>query len=282
MGNVENFLSKFGGCEECDPVETPDLISTGAPNALGAFMDKFTTLTESYFFYGGTIELRFDKELHKYFRVEELGNLTEIKGVTKTCHIIDRSMALTPWASKKCAEKILRTIPLDPTPNAAAEIMLAPISLTAFTKLVMEAKDAHKEILVEAGDIGHLAHKCLEDSIQHAIDHTGGVVHELRNLPEDAKALSAAQAALAWMQKHNVRWLGTERKIYSVEHNYAGTLDGVAYVDSCDDPYCCPKPYKEHLALIDWKSSNYLYVEYLLQTAAYLHALIEEFGKKAA
>ncbi len=258
--------------------EQSTLLSANAPNALGAFMDKFTTLTESYFFYGGTIELRFDKELHKYFRVEELGNLTEIKGVTKTCHIIDRSMALTPWASKKCAEKILRTIPLDPTPNAAAEIMLAPISLTAFTKLVMEAKDAHKEILVEAGDIGHLAHKCLEDSIQHAIDHTGGVVHELRNLPEDAKALSAAQAALAWMQKHNVRWIKTEQKIYSREYEYAGTMDGSAMVDSCDDATCCTKHFKDHRSLIDWKSSNYLYIEYCYQTASYLGAEVEEFG----
>ena len=45
-------------------------------------MDKFTTLTESYWFYDNTIELRFDTEDHKYYRVEELGNLTEIKGVT--------------------------------------------------------------------------------------------------------------------------------------------------------------------------------------------------------
>jgi len=52
------------------------------------------------------------------------------------------------------------------------------------------------------------------------------------------------------------------------------------FVDSCDDPSCCPKPYKDHRALIDWKSSNYLYIEYCYQTAAYLGAEIEEYGIK--
>ena len=142
-------------------------------------METFSTLTdESYWFYGHTEELRYDKEAHKYFRVEELGNLTELHGVTTILRIIDKSNALVPWASKKCAEKILRTIPLSDVQNEFKEIMLAPITLTDFTKLVMEAKNAHKEILEDAGDVGHAAHKCLEVSIQYAIDHTNGIVLE--------------------------------------------------------------------------------------------------------
>jgi hypothetical protein len=283
MGSVDSFLSKFGGSveDECECLtESPSLLSASAPNALAGFLDKFSTLTESYWFYNNTIELRFDVSDHKYYRVGELGNLVEQKGVTKTCHIIDRSVALTPWASKKCAEKILRTIPLSQVKDEFGSLMLAPITLEDFTKLVMEAKNAHKEILVEAGDIGHLAHKCLEDSIQHAIDHTGGIVLELRNLPEDEKAVACARAAFAWMQKHNVRWIKTEQKIYSKEHEYAGTMDGSAMVDSCDDPSCCMKPFKDHRSLIDWKSSNYLYIEYCYQTASYLAAEVEEYGIK--
>ncbi len=237
-------------------------------------MEKFTSLTESFFFYGGTVELRFDVQDHKYYKVEELGNLTEVKGVTNTVHIIDRSVALTPWAAKKCAEKIIRTIPLA-TDNP---LMLAPISLADFTKLVMEAKNAHREILVEAGDIGHLAHKCLEDSIQFAIEHTDGIVLELKNIPEEEKAANAARAAFAWMQQHKVKWLKTEQKIYSKKHNYAGTMDGSAMVSSCDDRSCCAKPFVNHRSLIDWKSSNYLYIEYLFQTASYLAAEVEEYG----
>ena len=278
MGSVSGFLSKFGGQGEDSALPESSLLSASAPNALGAFMDKFTTLTESYWFYNNTIELRFDVQDHKYYKVEELGNLTEVKGVTSTCHIIDRSVALVPWASKKCAEKAIRLIPLSDKKDEFGSILLAPLTLEEFTKIMMEAKTAHKDILIEAGDIGHLAHKCLEDSIQHAIDHTNGIVLELRNIPEDEKAKAAAEAGFLWMKKHNVRWVKTEQKIYSREHNYAGTMDGSAIVDSCDDPSCCPKPYKDHRALIDWKSSNYLYIEYCYQTASYLAAEIEEYG----
>lgn len=250
-------------------------------------MEKFTTLTESYWFYNNTIELRFDKENHKYYKVDpELGNLIEQFGVTNTVHIIDRSVALTPWAAKKVAEKLLRTVPVtsrdfivDAANNISLPVLYVPeMKLEDFTKLVMEAKTAPKDILVEAGDIGHIAHKCLEDSIQHAIDHNNGIVKELLYIPEDEKAASCARAALDWMRKHNVRWIKTEQKIYSKEHEYAGTMDGSAFVDSCDDASCCAHPFKDHRSLIDWKSSNYLYIEYCYQTASYLGAEVEEYG----
>ncbi len=276
MGTMQDFLGRFGGCPECDG-DTPqaNLLMSNAPNAFGAFMEKFSTLTESYWFYNKTVELRFNVSDHKYYRVMELGNLVEQLRVTNTVHIIDRSVALTPWAAKKCAEKIIRTIPLSTTDP----LMLATISLAEFTKLVMEAKNAHKEILVEAGDIGHLAHKCLEESIQHALDHDPEhIVRVLKNMPEDVKACACAVAAFDWMSRHNVRWIKTETKIYSKEYEYAGTLDGLAICDSCSDPSCCAKPFKNHRSLIDWKSSNYLYIEYLFQTAAYQGAEVEEFS----
>jgi translation initiation factor 2B subunit (eIF-2B alpha/beta/delta family) len=80
------------------------------------------------------------------------------------------------------------------------------------------------------------------------------------------------------MVAHNVRWLRTERKIYSRKYQYAGTLDGLATVDSCQDVACCGRIYQDELSLIDWKSSNHLRTEYLYQTAAYQQAEQEEFG----
>ena len=239
-------------------------------------MEKFTTLTESYWFYNETIELRFDKENHKYYKVDpELGNLIEQYGVTNTVHIIDRSVALTPWAAKKVVEKLLSNVPVVTKENG---LFVPEMPLDEFTKLCMDAKTAPKDILIEAGDIGHIAHKCLEDSIQYAIDHNNGVVTELLYIPEDEKAASCARAALSWMQQHNVRWIKTEQKIYSREYEYAGTMDGSAFVDSCDDPSCCSHAFKNHRSLIDWKSSNYLYIEYCYQTASYQHAEQEEYG----
>jgi hypothetical protein len=244
------------------------------------FLDKFSTLTESYMFYNDTEELKYNVEEHRYYRVDpDLGNLTELYGVTNILKIIDRSAALTPWAAKMAIEKLLRTIPVVQDVNGVS--WLAPIDLVAFTKIALEAKSAHKDKLEDAGNIGHIAHKCLEDSIQHALDNTEDkIVRELKNVPEDEKAKACAMAGFSWMLTHNVRWIKTEQKIYSREYGYAGTMDGKALVDSCDDPSCCSEQFKDSLSIIDWKSSNALHLEYILQVAgAYRHAEQEEHGE---
>ena len=79
------------------------------------------------------------------------------------------------------------------------------------------------------------------------------------------------------MAAHNVRWCETESKIYSREFDYAGTMDGLAVCDSCNDKACCPVAFKDRLSLIDWKSSNYLNITYLWQAASYKKAKTEEF-----
>lgn len=275
MGSLDNFMNKFGNSvPETEP--SSSLLSAGAPNALAVFMDKFSTKMESYFFYNGTIELRFDKEDHKYYLVEPLGNLSVRNGVTTVCHVIDRSMVLMPWAVKKAAERLLKLVKVV---DVNGTLMLEPMSLAFFTQLVMEAKKAPDEEKVEAGDIGHMAHECLEDSIRYVLEHTEDhIVRELKNTPTDEKAAAAALSGFNWMKAHNVRWIETESKIYSKEYGYAGTMDGLALVDSCSDRTCCRHAFKDHLSLIDWKSSNYLYIEYLFQTASYQHAKQEESG----
>ena len=121
MGSVDSFLSKFGSTAEVMP-ET-NLLSAGAPNALAAFMGTFTPLTESYWFYNHTEELRYNKEEHVYFRVDpELGNLTELYGVTNVLKkAIDRSLMLTPWAAKMAIEKLLGVEV--PAPSASTRVL---------------------------------------------------------------------------------------------------------------------------------------------------------------
>lgn len=274
--SVENFIAKFSPQREAlDTEQQTSVVLSNSVNALGLFLDRFTTLTESFFFYEGNVELRFDKEKHVYFRVAELGNLIEQHGVTTIIKIIDRSAALTPWAAKMMLEKLLRTIPV--VVDEKGTSWLAPMTLGDFTKIAMEAKTAHREIMEEAGDIGHMAHDCLEKSIQYAIDNDPEKkVRELQFVPTDERAYACAVAAKRWMDAHNVRWIHTEKKVYSREYEYPGTMDGLAYVDSCEDPACCAAHFKDHLSLIDWKSSNALHVEYLFQTASYEHAEEEE------
>jgi hypothetical protein len=272
VSGFEKLLIKFGGVSE-DPTELPQPSPKGA--SLEQFIQDFGGVTESYWFYDKAIELRFSTEDHIYYRVGELGNLLPVNGVTQTCGIIDKSFALVPWAAKMVVEKLLRIIP---TETVGDVISLRPLTLEEFTRFALDAKGAHKEKLETAGDIGRAAHLCLEDSIKHAIAETDNVVTTLVNTPFDAQAEHCARVALAWMQTHKVRWTDTERKIYSRTHNYAGTLDAIAYVSSCDDRACCPEAFEDRLCLIDFKTSNALRTDYCLQVAAYQKAIAEELG----
>ena len=248
-------------------------------------------LGEPISFYRGAIILRFDKDAHIYYRMN--GETPEaVRGVTNISNILDHSMYLMPWAVKMMYLKLLKTVPrvrTEESGDAAAgleplsEDYTRPIPWAEFDKLLQEAKSAHREHFEDAGDVGHLAHKWIEDSVRWAIAFNDGIVENMNEVaPTDERAINCGLAAHKWMVAHNVRWLQTEKKVYSRQHNYAGTMDGLALVDDCGDPACCPTFFQDQLSLIDWKSSNHLRIEYLYQTAAYQHAEQEEFGKPIA
>ena len=221
-------------------------------------------------FYEGSVVLKFDKENHVYHLILPDGT-TEIQdGVTTISNILDHSLYLVPWACKMMYLKLLRTVPQRDDYTTA-------LAWPEFDKIAQEAKSAHREKFEDAGNVGDAAHQWLEDSIKYAIKYNGGIVEKMHpTAPGDERAINCGLAAFKWMQAHNVRWLHTERKIYSRKYKYAGTMDGLALVDNCDDPVCCRKIFMDQLSLIDWKSSNHLRIEYLYQTAAYQQAEQEE------
>jgi hypothetical protein len=225
-----------------------------------------------YKFYNDSITLWFNSDEHVYLR--EYGEeLVPQLGVTSILRIIDKSEYLVPWAAKRTAEKLIAIMPVT---TDGLDDYVESIRYEDFITLCNEAKKAPREILEDAGDVGTMAHNSLEDSIKYAIRNTNQVVEKLINVPPDARALSCCNAALDWMRRHNVKWVSTERKIYSLEYEYAGTMDGLAFVSSCDDPVCCPIQFVNVKSLIDWKSSNSLSVSYLYQISAYRQALLEE------
>lgn len=247
-----------------------------ARRAKSAPNEPILSLGKPIKFYNGSVILRFcdkrdGKQVHEYYRQTPEGySLTT--GVTTACGIIDKSLYLMPWACKAMALKLLRTIPR----GNDGRITILP---DLFEELVRQSKSAHKEILVDAGDIGQAAHYWIEVSIQRALVENNGFVETLTDPPsQDERVLSCGKAALDWMHRHSVKWLKTEKKIYSKKYDYAGTMDGLALVDSCDDPACCAKMFFEELSIIDWKSSNHLNTTYLYQTAAYEQAEREETG----
>lgn len=278
MASLNNFMAQFGADDsESAPIAMPQ------PGGLESFISTFAGISESYWFYNETVEIKFDKVEHKYFLVDpDLGNLIPLLNVSSVSHIVDRSDALVPWASKMAIEKLLRLIPTynaELDPSKPPIIALRHMTLEEFTKLALEAKSAHKDKLEDAGAVGHMAHEWIEKYIKAVMaGDQPQVEFLLATMCVDERATNAAKAALDWMRKHNVRWKETERKVYSKKYRCSGTMDGLCIVDSCDDRTCCVKEFKDRLTIADWKTSNYLYLEYVFQTSAYEAFYEEEFG----
>ena len=239
---------------------------------LNKLIARFGNVTEEYKFYNNEITIRYDIKNHKYLLLEN-GELKEVPSVTQIVHIIDKSNALVPWAVKMMQAKLVRTVN---NYSTSIEGWDAYFKQNDLEEWISQAKSAHKEELDTAADIGHIAHGWIERYIKAVIN--GDKLSP--EFPEHPKAASCCMAALDFISRHNIRWICTERKVYSRKWGYAGTLDGMCRADSCTDKHCCPRAFKDRLCLIDWKSSNHLYVEYVLQTAAYQHAWQEENNEK--
>lgn len=241
------------------------------------FISEFSGLTEEYLFYNNTVKLRYEAKGHKYYLVTPTG-MIEQDGVTSTVHIIDKSDALIAWAVKMMAQKLLDTMPRD---SISPDNFIAPMSYGEFEQHVLASKSAHKDKLDEASNIGHLAHNWIEQYITACLQsNLTRKAYLFNNLPLQEQAANCCRAALSWMDDHNIRWISTEKKIYSLMFGYAGTMDGLCWVDSCQDPKCCRENFIDRLSVADWKTSNELYPEYLLQTAAYMQAYMEEFPEE--
>jgi hypothetical protein len=241
---------------------------------VSSFMARFGRQTKSYWFYNDTVEIRFDKKEHVYYLVQADKSLKALDSVSQICHVIDKSKALVPWACKQMMLKLFTLVPKTIT-KSGTEAVIMPYD--EFEKAVVSAKSAHKERLEDAGEVGNAVHDWVERYIQLRINgHSTDEI--LSQFPFDARAENGCTAALAWMAAHNVRWLATEKKIYSREFEIPGTMDGIARTDSCTDPKCCPQEFKDHLSVIDWKTSNNLYLEYIMQVATYRVAEQEENG----
>lgn len=228
------------------------------------------SLSPPHFFYDGQIALRFDEPKWTWYLTREDGTYDRVFGVTKTCKIIDKSEVLMGWAKKQAMLKLQRLMGEHLGPDGAYQLFQHELD-----QIIVEAKKADKEILEAAGETGHDAHQWIENYILAKLKQD----RDVPAYPADPRAAKCCTAMLRWESGHNVRWISTERKVYSRTFNYAGTMDGLARIDSCNDPLCCKASFKDRLSIVDWKTSNYLYLEYLLQTAAYWQAFVEETGE---
>ncbi len=78
----------------------------------------------------------------------------------------------------------------------------------------------------------------------------------------------SVDAFLNWFRAHRIRLHGIEKRVFSKDHSYSGTLDVLAEVDG-------------KMGILDLKTSRQIWDDYFIQTAAYFNAYNESAKKKA-
>lgn len=111
------------------------------------------------------------------------------------------------------------------------------------------------EVSSKAADIGTAAHAMVEVSICGGNPHTAATYLELC-AEDQQKAENAFSMYQAWANQSKLEILEQEMALVSEKHRFAGTPDAIGRIDG-------------ELCLVDWKTSNGVYSDYLLQLAAY-------------
>jgi len=196
----------------------------------------------NYKLYNGTVDLEFIESKHLY-KVDNL----KIDGVTSVLKVLDKP-ALIYWAVGQTIEFFKQTL----KPGQSYGEM-------EIQAMLNEGKVAFRKKSKFATDFGSLVHEWIEKYIKG-------------QKPEpftDPKLKNSVDKFLKWEADNKVKFIESERMIYSKKYKYAGTLDFIAEIDG-----------KKWLG--DIKTSKAIYDEYLFQTAAYRQAYTEETHEKVA
>lgn len=200
--------------------------------------------------YGGKVVHRFHPVGHQHWVSKDSGKVFKRKGgVTGIISIKDKSVPLGIWQQGMTLDFLLDAIAQGHPFNEDKAI---------------EAVIQHELYFEKTVDIGHEIHGWCEFYIRHQLKQKGfESMPEIPNFPE---AVQGVNAFLAWIDEHKVKFISTERAVYSVKYDYVGILDFEAVIDGS---HC----------LGDFKSSNGLYNTVRMQTAAYAMADMEERPK---
>lgn len=187
--------------------------------------------------YGGEVLMTFDTFRHQYKVNGEV-----IPSVTGVLGVINKP-ALLFWAANQAADYFKSQV--EPG-KSYDELQLESIWANA--------KKAHTQKKVEAGNLGTLVHKWVE----------GFIKQENPAMPVNEQAQGSIKRFLGWVEQHHVKFLASEQPCFSRKYKYAGTIDGICV-------------YENQMYIFDLKTSSGIWDEYLMQVAAYKQARTEEY-----
>lgn len=196
--------------------------------------------------YSGSVRVKYLDGNHSYWIAPlkngvEMGKFVRVSGVTTFNSIKDKSAPLKFWAVKITVKFLGAILPLR--------------SITKFD--LDEAKGLHTKRTQEAASAGTKIHDWIENFVKG----------NNPPMPEESNVLNGVNAFLNWVETRDVHFVASEVIIYSKKHNFCGQADFVCYFG---------KEW-EKLYLGDYKASNGLYNDVMLQTAPYAKT-IEEMG----
>lgn len=201
--------------------------------------------------YGGKVIVRFHEKGHQYYISKDGGKKFVRKGgVTGIISVMDKSVPLGKWQQGMTLDFLLDTL------KAGGQID---------EEKAIEAVIQHELFVEKAADIGKEIHGWCEKYIRHQLKQKG--FEKMPPIPDFPEAITGVNSFLQWIDEHKVKFVSTERVIYSLKYDYLGQMDFEAIIDG---DYC----------MGDFKSSNGLYPTVRMQTAAYAMADTEERGKK--
>lgn len=145
---------------------------------------------------------RFDDKRHIYYLGER-----KLQGVTSVLGIIAKPM-LIGWAANMACDYIGEFWAHDKTG-----------SKSEWEKLIAEARKAHTRKKDTASDEGKRIHALIENLVKEAIAINDGKL--LMNLTAEP----AVQSFCKWAIDNNIKFLESEKRLYSLEWGVGGTAD---------------------------------------------------------
>jgi hypothetical protein len=112
------------------------------------------------------------------------------------------------------------------------------------------------EVTSEAANIGTATHQMVELAIDGADPFSSTALVSLATNEQRERATKAYHNYVRWSETNKLTVVAQEMMLVSEQYQYGGTPDAIGEVNG-------------QLCLLDWKTSNSVYSDYLIQLAAY-------------
>jgi hypothetical protein len=189
------------------------------------------------------MKLTFEEKGHNYFLDGK-----PLTGVTTILGVALSKPQLIQWAANMACEYVQNKFSVE---TGHTRI----ISNADVEEVLKEARYAHRSTKEKAGNFGSNVHKAIENWIKN---------------PDYKSELNEAEAKafnnfVGWAKENKVKFLESEKRLYSETNWYAGTMDLVVEIDG-----------KKWIG--DIKTSSNIYPEHFAQCAGY-HLALNEMGE---